>query len=162
MTYDVLRRTGAGLLLGALLAGCGSGQTTADQAPVPATGRLEFSAELSGHEEVPGPGVPDGSGVASLTFEGGRLCYELRATVGERPTAVRIHNGEAGTKGALVTELKPSFEMGEAAWEASSCLPVGGTLVDQIKAEPGRFYVNVHTKEHPDGAVRGQLRQGSV
>jgi hypothetical protein len=84
----------------------------------------------------------------------------LRATFGEEPTAAHIHAAEKASKGQIVADLAPTFAMGEAADAASACRPVGKPLVDQIEAQPDRFHVNVHSKAHPDGAVRGQLRKG--
>jgi hypothetical protein len=32
------------------------------------------------------------------------------------------------------------------------------SLIRDIKSHPGRYYVNLHTKGFPLGAIRGQLR----
>ena len=37
------------------------------------------------------------------------------------------------------------------------CSRVAATLIDEILANPAGFYVNVHTTEHPAGAIRAQL-----
>jgi hypothetical protein len=34
---------------------------------------------------------------------------------------------------------------------------VDAALYDEIASSPSSFYVNVHTSDHPNGAVRGQL-----
>jgi len=31
------------------------------------------------------------------------------------------------------------------------------TVVDDVRANPGGYYIDVHTADHPNGAVRGQL-----
>jgi hypothetical protein len=31
------------------------------------------------------------------------------------------------------------------------------TVVAAILKTPGAYYVNIHTKKYPDGAIRGQL-----
>jgi CHRD domain len=40
---------------------------------------------------------------------------------------------------------------------SAGCTDVSRSLIRQIRRNPGRFYVNVHTADFPDGAVRGQL-----
>ena len=40
---------------------------------------------------------------------------------------------------------------------ADTCQPVAPALISEIVANPAGFYVNVHTKEHPSGAIRAQL-----
>ncbi|WP_341768795.1 CHRD domain-containing protein, partial [Escherichia coli] len=40
---------------------------------------------------------------------------------------------------------------------SSGCAPVARTLVTAILADPGSYYLNVHTSEFTAGAVRGQL-----
>jgi len=41
--------------------------------------------------------------------------------------------------------------------ESNACLSVASELVDEIEANPGNFYINVHNAAYPNGAVRGQL-----
>lgn len=116
-----------------------------------------LTATLSGAEEVPGPGVEDGTGTAEVRLVDGEICYELNVTMGETPTAAHIHEGAAGTAGGVVVDLEPEFTEGESAFEADACVPVEESVAQPIFANPSGFYVNIHTAEHPDGAVRGQL-----
>ena len=41
--------------------------------------------------------------------------------------------------------------------DSDDCDVVADTILDEIVANPAGFYVNVHTADHPNGAVRGQL-----
>lgn len=41
--------------------------------------------------------------------------------------------------------------------DSDDCDTVDDALVDEIRGNPGGFYVNVHTADFPDGAIRGQL-----
>jgi len=40
---------------------------------------------------------------------------------------------------------------------SSGCAPADAALIDEILGNPSGFYVNVHTREHPAGAIRSQL-----
>jgi hypothetical protein len=44
-----------------------------------------------------------------------------------------------------------------ASGSSSGCATVAPELFNEIAANPGNFYVNVHNAEFPGGAVRGQL-----
>lgn len=135
-----------------------SAETTATTAGgTPATGSSVLAAVLTGAEEVPGPGVADATGGAELTFEPGKVCYVLNVAMGEKPTAAHIHQGAKGTAGDVVVNLGPAFELGEATHDATGCADADQAVLDSILAGPAGFYVNVHTAEHPAGAVRGQL-----
>lgn len=124
--------------------------------PVAAGGR-PFSTSLSGAQEVPGPGDPDGSGAASLTLnEGqGEVCFEISVSDIILPaTGAHIHEAPAGVAGGIVVFLTAP----DASGSASGCATgVDRDLIKAIRQNPAGYYVNVHTSDFPGGAVRGQL-----
>jgi CHRD domain len=42
---------------------------------------------------------------------------------------------------------------------SAACITVDATLLGQIFANPGAYYVNIHTGDFPNGAARGQLQR---
>jgi hypothetical protein len=114
-----------------------------------------FGALMSGADEVPGPGDPDGSGVAAIAIEPAtsKLCYQVAAKQIAVATAVHIHKGAAGSAGPPVVTLKPPVE-----GTVSDCLQIDPAVAAAIMAAPEQYYVNIHNAEHPAGAVRGQLQ----
>jgi hypothetical protein len=38
-----------------------------------------------------------------------------------------------------------------------TCRKTSAALAGEILSNPGRFYVNIHSRSFPDGAIRGQL-----
>ena len=118
-----------------------------------------LKARLSGAEEVPGPGVDVGVGAALVDVTGTKACYDLSATLGEKPTAAHIHEGAKGAAGPVVVDLKPTFESGESAFMAKSCVDLAPDMAASLVANPAGYYVNVHTATHPNGAIRGQLER---
>ncbi|HVW34384.1 MAG TPA: CHRD domain-containing protein [Acidimicrobiia bacterium] len=118
---------------------------------------ISLKARLAGADEVPGPGVKDGTGAALVNVAGTQACYDLKATMGEKPTGAHIHRGPPGQAGPVVVDFRPTFTPGETAFEAKSCVDLPAEVAQQLIANPGAFYVNVHSDAHPDGAMRGQL-----
>jgi hypothetical protein len=118
---------------------------------------VTLKARLTGAEEVPGPGVKDGIGAFLIDIGGGKGCYDLKVTMGEKPTKAHIHEGAAGVSGPVVVDLKPTFEPGESAMTAKSCVDLSADLGEKLVGNPAAYYVNVHSEGHPDGAIRGQL-----
>ena len=49
------------------------------------------------------------------------------------------------------------FTAPDATGNSDGCTTSTTDLVNEIKGNPAGFYVNVHTKEHPAGAMRNQL-----
>ncbi len=117
-----------------------------------------LQATLTGNAEVPGPGDPDGTGTASVNIDASKreLCYEVSVQKIGRPTGMHIHEGESGKAGDIVLPLTTPTASDTTT---RGCSNVDATLMGRITATPQRFYVNVHSDTHPQGAVRGQLAQ---
>jgi hypothetical protein len=111
---------------------------------------------MKGSEEVPGPGDPDGIGVAGLlvNVNRGRICYALAVKNIEPAIAAHIHVGADGT--APPNNIVVPLDAPARGFSAN-CADVGQELAGQIAAAPDQYYVNVHTPSHPAGAIRGQL-----
>jgi hypothetical protein len=128
--------------------------TEAGAAPAPK--KVHLSAHLSGSQEVPkNTGDPDATGMALLTLHrNGRLCYALhvRHVTGD-VTAAHIHEGLPGKDGPVAAGLTAPTWYGSAA----TCTYLGPKLTKRLRATPHRFYINIHSSQYPDGAVRGQL-----
>jgi hypothetical protein len=113
-----------------------------------------LTTRLTGEVEVPGPGDRDGTGVARLRFnlEERRICYTIRVDDVAPLTAAHIHQGRAGVAGPVVVPLPVGPEGG------SGCVRgVERATIRAILNAPQRYYVNVHNRPFPAGALRGQL-----
>jgi hypothetical protein len=88
-----------------------------------ARGGRPLSTTLTGAEEVPGPGDPDGSGRAVLTFNPGQeqVCFELTVSGIEPANAAHIHVGPAGVAGPVVVPLLPPLR---ADRRPAACKPI--------------------------------------
>jgi hypothetical protein len=118
---------------------------------------LKFHAKLSGAQEVPSKGDPDGGATVTLSANGDKgLCYDIRPTKLETPQMAHIHSGRKGKPGAILLDL---FTKAKAPKNGriTGCAKITAKQLEQITAKPGSFYVNLHTKKYPSGAVRGQI-----
>lgn len=120
-------------------------------------GQLLGGTLLTGKAEVPGPGDADGFGGAAVVINAdkGQLCYGVGVVNIKLPAAAaHIHKGDAKTAGPVVVP----FTAPDATGFAGACVSVDKTLAADILKNPANYYVNVHTSDFPNGAVRGQLR----
>jgi hypothetical protein len=122
----------------------------------------QFFAVLNGANEISPSGAanagdPNGFGTATVMIpSSGTVCFGMTVTLVSKPTLAHIHSGKAGVNGPIVIPLTPPQQGNPGA--SSGCLTdVDKTLLNQIRANPQAFYVNVHTGQFPGGAVRGQL-----
>ena len=115
-----------------------------------------YRTTLTGAQEAPGPGDPDGTGTAEVHVVDAldRVCYEIHRVMNIGPvTAAHIHRGARGTAGPPVVNLELPSD-----GHSKDCKMIDGALGDEIKRMPHMFYVNIHTAQYPAGAIRGQLR----
>lgn len=132
----------------ALLVGC----ETVERAATDVVGN-NFAANLTGANEVP-PADPDGVGTARISTDDAtnRICTHLEVRNIGAVTAAHIHRGGAGVNGPPVVNLDAPDDN-----DSDDCDDIADALLDEIRRRPADFYVNVHTAEHPDGAIRGQI-----
>ena len=152
------RRLLLSLILAALVALALAGAASADRLDVADHGGRSFSTELTGAAEVPGPGAaPPASGTATITLNPGQeeVCFELTVAAIDTPIGAHIHEGAAGTNGPVVVGLEPLPPTGDSS--SSGCVSLERQEIIEILRDLSNYYVNVHTDEFPDGAIRGQL-----
>lgn len=141
----------------------GTAATAAAAGDVLADGAVALSASLTGEAAHPGPGGDgQGSFAGTLTMvdgdreDGVELCYELQVEgLSKAPAAAHVHRGTAGEAGEVILPLATPRDGSATGCEE---LPAGDAAL--VLEDPSAFYVNVHTDDHPDGAVRGQLARG--
>lgn len=84
------------------------------------------------------------------------LCYQLFVQKIGTPSAAHLHRGREHVVGPEVIVLKAPTD-----GESLGCARLTRRLRAEIEAEPEAFYIDVHTPEFPQGALRGQLRRQS-
>jgi len=92
-----------------------------------------------------------GSGTATVTIRLGKqeLCFTLTVSGLTDVTAAHIHR--VSTSAIVVPLTAPT------SGTSSGCVTVEKALLQEILANPGAFYVNVHTTAFPGGQIRGNL-----
>jgi len=136
---------------------------TAALVALPASGTAPagsaFFAKLDGEHETP-HADPDGYGTFSASFNGTKLCYGLTVAKIANPNAAHIHQGAVGANGPIKVALTAPATGASGA--SGKCVTVPAALASAIKANPSKYYVNVHNGGFPGGAVRGQLFQATA
>lgn len=113
---------------------------------------VRLAASLSGSEEVPAVNTAGhGSLEGSYNKETHKLAYTVSYTGLSGPATAAHFHGPAslGQNAGVVVPFKSAAD------------PIKGeaTLTDAQAADllAGRWYVNVHTRAHPGGEIRGQV-----
>jgi len=121
-----------------------------------------LGAVLTGSQETPPTSTP-GFGNATVTFDSTRTNITTTITVANLGAPINnfhIHEGAAGVAGPVVVNL---IGLGGVFIGGSMTVttPIAADVAQRMLANPGNFYVNVHTTQFPGGAVRGQLAYNS-
>ena len=114
-----------------------------------------FSVPLTGAQQVPAVASP-GSGTANFTWDPATRALTWSITfsgLSSAATMAHLHNGTAGKNGPPVFWLSARGKPPTSPFTGSVTLT--DAQVAQLKA--GQWYVNVHSKDHPAGELRGQL-----
>ena len=147
MTEGVSRRL---VLIAAALVPAGLAASSALAAPA------TFTVALSGAQQVP-PVQTNGSGTATLTYDPVTLHLTWSVTfsgLSSDPTMAHFHGPATSGKNA-----------GVLIWISKQGTPpaspiTGETTLTAEQAQQfmaGDWYINLHTKDHPGGEIRGQV-----
>jgi len=115
-----------------------------------AGGAVVLKATLSGKAERP-KGPAGGRGTATIRVDGTKVCWTLKVSGIGQPLAAHIHKGNPGVAGPVAIPLGKTYK-------ASGCGAATSSVATALVKNPSAYYVNVHTKKYPAGALRGQLK----
>lgn len=150
-----------------------------------AQGKPDFIATLTGKEVVP-PVETAGTGIANFEVLDNSVNYQINVLDAGRITSIQIHNGTMGTNGDVIVTLFKSKDNGtnlienmskisdislttqqrSSSFSASGNFNVsdltgslaGKTINDLVLVmQSDETYVNVHSEDHPEGELRGQI-----
>jgi hypothetical protein len=117
---------------------------------------ISFKVPLSGGQEVP-PVFPAGAGTADLTYDPATRVLAWTVTyraLSSPVTMAQFHGPAQPGKNApsVLSLVKPGSPMenpinGQATLSADQAKPFAG----------GEWYVNLATRAHPEGEIRGQI-----
>jgi hypothetical protein len=145
-----------GLVLTLSAAGCGSKSSTSTTASTSTTSTAPLTnpvvvATLHGSSETTN-GAPGGSGTARITLnpKTGEACWTLTYTGIGKPLSAHVHKGAAGEDGPVVIPLGDVYAN-------KGCVLTPEASLAKVSAHPDAYYVNIHTRKQPNGAIRGQL-----
>ncbi|TYL52308.1 CHRD domain-containing protein [Agromyces mariniharenae] len=114
---------------------------------------------LTGGQEAPKPNNFGAHGSFSYEIDDdlNEFCYTLDVTGLSAPaTAAHVHVAPRNVPGPVVV---PLVVPNETDFSVSGCTIVNNeALLDDIAANPGAYYVNVHNANNMPGEIRGQLK----
>jgi hypothetical protein len=124
--------------------------------------RATFFATLLGRNEIGTDGKSragdlDGQGGATVVTTDTQLCFAVAVKGIATPQAMHVHSGRPNVNGDIVVPLTAPTSGDPGA--SGGCVDVASTLLQDITKHPNRFYVNIHTSDFPNGALRGQLHR---
>jgi hypothetical protein len=115
-----------------------------------------FKVALSGAKEVPAVDT-SGKGIAALSYDPATRVVTWSITyagLGSPVTMAHFHQGAPGQNGPVQVWLTKKGAPVTSPITGSATLTAD--QAQQFLA--GGWYVNLHTKDHPAGAIRGEVR----
>src|SRR6476469_471997 len=128
----------------------------------------KYRAKLDGNNEVP-PINSTAEGVINFKTKNDMLTWKMNVTGTNDPTGVNIHKGISGENGEIVVDLMKvskhsdtpkGMTMRGNVTESSLTGSMAGKTIADLKTAMsiGDVYINLKTKDHPDGLMRGQRK----
>jgi hypothetical protein len=135
-------------------ASTGTTTTTSKGAKVKKALSHTYAVKLTGPaEKPPGPSGATGKAVVTVSTKTNKVCWTFKSLSGfNSPTFAHIHVGAAGTSGNIVVPLSTGTTL-----KSKGCVSASPATISAIAANPHGYYVNIHSKQYPSGAVRAQL-----
>ncbi len=154
-------RVGSALVLLAVgIAGCGGSSSTSRSA-ASSSGRSAgasaplhvYRVTLTGKGEAP-HGAATGAGDAVVAIHRGSVvCWRFSHLHGfVDATVAHIHVGGGGKSGRILVPLSTGPRL-----HHRGCVHASPAAVKAIQRDPAGYYVNIHSRQYPAGAVRAQL-----
>ncbi|MFM9845217.1 MAG: CHRD domain-containing protein [Dongiaceae bacterium] len=132
----------------------------AQDTEVAAADRIQFVTNLDGGQETPPvEAIANGSGMIYLDRATKKLLWDISYNDLSSPVTAAHFHGPAGPGAAAGVQLKL------APTNATTNRIVGeATLTDEQMRQVlgGLWYLNIHTKKHPDGEIRGQVENSGM
>jgi len=131
---------------------CSDNNTTG----IPA-GLKVYTATLNGANEKPTPVQTTASGSAIVTILGNQLSWKVDITAAiDSIIAGHIHHAPIDSAGGVRVNFNPApTGIGFTGTATEGSITVADSIIAFIDA--GNAYVNIHTKAHTGGEIRGQL-----
>ena len=148
-----------------------SPSSTTSPALALAQGEQNFTANLVGHNEVP-PTNTKATGTAEFTLssDGRSMEYEVTVKGIDNVTLAQIYQGKKSENGPVVVtlirfkDLTPTGPVDGLLAEGNITAdklqgPLNGKQISDLTKLIGEnnAYINVHTKQNPEGEIRGQI-----
>jgi hypothetical protein len=152
-------RRGIPVLLLVALAACGDEGSPAVEgaevtAPAPTSTSTTVPPTTIAPQSVPLALTGDGGSVdATLTYDGDRLCLAGTTSGLGAITSAHVHAGLAGESGPPVVDFEIRTDA-DGPFEGCATVGAEGGVV---LVDPTSYYVDLHTADLPDGAVRAQV-----
>src|SRR5262245_64008962 len=138
-----------------LLAACSSDTSALESQSMATDNRIEFVANMDGRQETPPVATDaDGSGTIMLDRATRKLYWDISYNNLSSPVTAAHFHGPSGPGVAADVQVPVDVPTG-----ATEAVRGEAQLTDEQMREvlDGLWYVNIHTEEHPDGEIRGQI-----
>jgi hypothetical protein len=141
-----------------LLAACSS--NTPDEQSMATDNRIQFVANMNGRQETP-PVATDanGSGTIMLDRATHKLYWDVSYNNLSSPVTAAHFHGPSGPGVAADVQVPVDVPTG-----STERVQGEAQLTDEQMREVlgGLWYLNIHTEEHPDGEIRGQVENAGM